>query len=186
MGEVIEKMKSRRSIRRYKPDMVPKKMIEEVAEAGIWAPSARNRQTSIVIAVTDPEVRNRLSKTNAEIAGSTGDPFYGAPVVLAVLGNMEGPNHIYDGSLTMGNMLLAAHELGLGACWIHLAKQTFEMPEWKAWVKSQGIEGEYEGIGFCILGYPDGDYPAEIPRKENRVFFVEQAPPALGMEQKES
>lgn len=173
MSEVLQKMQERRSVRKFKPDMVPKELIEQVVTAGIHAPSGMNRQTPIVVAVTNQEVRDRLSAVNASISGRGGDPFYGAPVALVVLANVEGPTHVYDGSLTMGNMLLAAHDLGLGACWIHRAKQTFELPEWKEWLKSIGVEGEYEGIGICILGYMDGEYPQELPRKENRVFYVE-------------
>lgn len=171
-NEVLEQMKSRRSIRRYKSDMVPEELIEAVVTAGTEAASGMNRQTSVVVAVTNKEIRDRLSAVNAEIAGrGNSDPFYGAPVVLAVVARKEG-TYIYDGSLTMGNMLLAAHSLGLGACWIHRAQQTFERPEWIEWLKSLGLEGEYEGIGFCILGYSDGEEPKALPRNEGRVISV--------------
>ena len=162
-NEVLEQMKSRRSVRRYKSDMVPEELIEAVVTAGTEAASGMNRQTPVVIAVTNKEIRDRLSAVNAEIAGrGNSDPFYGAPVVLAVVARKEG-TYIYDGSLTMGNMLLAAHSLGLGA---------FERPEWIKWLKSLGLEGEYEGIGFCILGYSDGEEPKALPRNEGRVIRV--------------
>ena len=172
MNEVLKQMNSRRSVRHYKSDMVPDEMIEAVVAAGTEAASGMNRQTPVIVAVTNKEIRDRLSAVNAEIAGrDTGDPFYGAPVVLAVVARKEG-TYIYDGSLTMGNLLLAAHSLGLGACWIHRAKQTFERPEWIEWLKSLGLEGEYEGIGFCILGYPDGEEPKDLPRNPGRVIRV--------------
>ena len=101
------------------------------------------------------------------------DPFYGAPVVLIVLADKNAPTHIYDGSLVMGNLMLAAHELGVGSCWIHRAKEEFERPEGLEILKSLGIEGEYEGIGHCVLGYVDGEYPKAAPRKSNWIYFVD-------------
>lgn len=174
MSDVLEKMKTRRSIRKFKSDMVPKAVIDQIVEAGTYAATGRGMQSPIIVAVTDKEVRDKLSDCNRSIGGweEGVDPFYGAPVVLIVLANKERPTYIYDGSLVMGNLMLAAHELGIGSCWIHRAKEEFEMPEWKEWLKSLGVEGEYEGIGHCVLGYVDGEYP-EIPkRKENWVYYV--------------
>lgn len=172
MSEVLDKIKSRRSIRKYKPDEVPSEFLDRIAEAGIYAASGRNMQAPIVIAVTDRETRDRLSRANASVMGRESDPFYGAPAVLIVLADKSCGTYLYDGSLVMGNMMLAAHELGLGSCWIHRAKETFEMPEWREWLKSLGIEGEYEGIGNCIVGYPDCDLPEPAERRENRVYRV--------------
>ena len=104
--------------------------------------------------------------------GIDSDPFYGAPVVLIVLANKSVPTYVYDGSLVMGNLMLAAHALGVGSCWIHRAKQEFERPEGKEILKSLGIEGDYEGIGHCILGYPKGEYPKAAPRKKDWVYYV--------------
>lgn len=174
MSDVLENMKTRRSIRKFKSDMVPKTVIDRIVEAGTYAATGRGMQSPIIVAVTDKEVRDKLSDCNRSIGGweEGVDPFYGAPVVLIVLANKERPTYIYDGSLVMGNLMLAAHELGIGSCWIHRAKEEFEMPEWKEWLKSLGVEGEYEGIGHCVLGYVDGEYP-EIPkRKENWVYYV--------------
>ena len=173
MSEVLTKIQTRRSIRKFRTDMVPKDILEKIMTAGIYAASGMNVQTPIVIAVTNKEIRDKLSKANAEVMGSDKDPFYGAPVVLVVLASKEYRNYVYDGSLVMGNLMLAAHELGGGSCWIHRAKEVFEQPEWKEWLKSIGVEGDYEGIANCILGYVDGEYPDAPPRKENRVFYVE-------------
>ena len=104
--------------------------------------------------------------------GSDKDPFYGAPVVLVVLADKSRPTCVYDGSLVMGNLMLAAHSLGLGSCWIHRAKEEFESPEGKALLTSLGIQGEYEGIGHCILGYPEGELPQPAPRKENWIYRI--------------
>ena len=173
MNEIIKAMETRRSIRGYKEDMVPEQLIAEVVEAGTYAATGMGRQSPIILAVTNKEVRDRLSKVNAEIMGTTGDPFYGAPVVLVVLADKSRPTYLYDGSLVMGNLMLAAHSLGLGSIWIHRAKEEFEMPEYQKLLKDLGIEGEWEGIGHCAVGYIDGENPAAAPRNDGRVFWVE-------------
>lgn len=173
MSDVLNKIKTRRSIRKFKSDMVPRELIDQIIEAGTYAASGMNRQTPIIIAVTNKEMRDKLSKMNADIMGTDADPFYGAPVVLIVLASKERYTYIYDGSLVMGNLMLAAHELGIGSCWIHRAKEEFESEEGKAILAQLGIEGEYEGIGHCVLGYVDGDYPDILPRKENWVYYIE-------------
>lgn len=169
---IIDNMRTRRSVRSYKPDMVPKDLIEKVAEAGVWAASGRGSQSPIVVAVTDKGLRDRLSKLNASIMGTDKDPFYGAPVVLIVLSDRTAPTYLYDGCLTLGNMMLAAHALGLGSCWIHRAKEEFDCDEGKEILRSLGIEGDYEGIGHCILGYPAADAPEGAPREEGRVLWA--------------
>lgn len=175
MSDVLEKMKSRRSIRSFKKDMVPRELIEQIMEAGTYAASGMNVQVPIIIAVTNKEKRDELQRINAKFMGQKDgfDPFYGAPVILVVLALKERPTYVYDGSLTLGNMMLAAHELGLGSCWIHRAKEEFEMPEWKEWAVSLGIEGEFEGVGHLALGYIDGEYPKMPDRREHRTYFVE-------------
>lgn len=174
MSDVIQEMISRRSVRKYKPDMVPKETIDKIIEAGLYAPSGMGRQPVIILAITNKEVRDRFSKLNAGIMGADGtDPFYGAPVVLVVLADKKVPTYLYDGSLVMANLMLAAHDLGIGSCWIHRAKEEFEQKEGKELLKSLGIEGDYEGIGHCILGYADEPAKEAAPRKENRVYYVE-------------
>lgn len=172
MSEMIKAIKERRSVRSYKPDMVPQEIIDKVAEAGTWAASGMGRQSAIIIEVTDKATRDKLSKLNAQVMGTDMDPFYGAPVVLVVLADKNVPTYMYDGALVLGNMMLAAHELGVGSCWIHRAKEVFNSEEGKAILASLGIEGDYEGIGHCILGYVDGEYPEAKPRKENGVYKI--------------
>lgn len=152
--------------------MVPEELIRQVAEAGTYAPSGMGRQSPIILAVTDQKLRDRLSAINAEIMGTDTDPFYGAPAVLVVLADKSRPTFVYDGSLVMENMLLAAHALGLGSCWIHRAKETFETEEGKALLKQLGIEGEYEGIGNCIIGYSDEGEKEAAPRKEDYIHYI--------------
>ena len=171
--DALQAMLTRKSIKKYKPDPVSKELIDQIIEAGLNAPSGLNKQSPIIIAVTNKEVRDQLSKLNAgKDPFFRSDPFYGAPVVLVVLADKSVFTNVYDGSLVMENLQLAAHALGLGACWIHRAKETFETEEGKAILKSLGIEGEYEGIGNCIVGYPDHD-PDKKPRKEGRVYYID-------------
>ena len=171
--DALSCMLTRSSVKKYKSDPVPQELIEKIIEAGLAAPSGLNKQSPIILAVTDKQVRDELSKINAgKDPFRRADPFYNAPCVLVVLADKNVFTYSYDGPLVMENMMLAAHALGLGACWIHRAKETFEQPEWQTFLKKLGIEGEYEGIGNCVIGYPDGDVPAVKPRKENRVYYV--------------
>ena len=173
MSDVLEIIKSRRSIRKYKSDMVPQDKLEKIIEAGTYAATGMGKQSPIIIAVTNKELRDKLSQMNAKIMGVDNmDPFYGAPVVLIVLADKSRPTYVYDGSLVMGNLMLEAEAQGIGSCWIHRAKEEFESEEGKAILKSLGIEGDYEGIGHCILGYADGDAPKAAPRKDSYVYFA--------------
>lgn len=168
--EVFEAIKTRRSIRRYKSDMVPDELLDKIIEAGLYAASGMNRQSTIILKITDKALRDELSRMNAAGMGRDSDPFYGAPAVLVVLASKDIPTYIYDGSLAMGNMMLEAHELGLGSCWIHRAKEEFSSAEGRALLEKLGVKGNYEGIGHLIVGYADGDYPAAPPRNPGRVF----------------
>ena len=168
----MEIMLERRSVKKYLPDMPSRADIEKIIDAGLAAASGRNMQASVVVAVTNKEIRDKLSAANAAVMSAKADPFYGAPCVLVVLAEKTAHTYVYDGSLTLGNMMLAAHELGLGSCWIHRAKEVFEMPEWKEWLKGIGCEGEYVGVGNLALGYMKGEYPPEKPRLSGRIFIV--------------
>ena len=173
METIINNMITRRSIRKYKSDMIPKETLDTILKAGTYAATGMGKQSPIIIAVTNKELRDKLSAMNAKIMGTDSDQFYGAPVVLIVLANKERPTYIYDGSLVMGNLMNAAHACGIGSCWIHRAKEEFESEEGKELLKSLGIEGDYEGIGHCVLGYIDGEEPEAAPRKDSYVFYVE-------------
>ena len=174
MNAVIEQMLSRRSVRSYRPEPVPKELMDQVILAGTYAASGKGHQSSIIEAVTNQTLRNRLSELNRQIGGweEGFDPFYGAPVVLLVLAEKGWPTHVYDGSLVMGNLMLAAHSLGLGSCWIHRAREIFVLEEGKQILKDLGIEGEYEPNGCCILGYAASELPPAPPRKENFVYYA--------------
>ena len=174
MNSILDTIKTRRSIRKFKPDMLEQDKIDQIVEAGLYAASGMGKQATKIIIIKNKAFRDKLSAINGKIMGQPegADPFYGAPVVLIVLADKDWFTGIYDGSLVMGNMMLAAHALGIGSCWIHRAKEEFEMPEYKELLKSLGIEGNWEGIGHCAIGYIDGNIPKPAPRKENRVYFI--------------
>lgn len=172
MNAELQALKERRSVRKYKADMVPQELIDQVIDAGLYAASGHGTQEVIIVAVTNKEVRDKLAQMNREILGTSIDSFYCAPVVLVVLGPKSNKLTPYDGSLVMGNLMQAAHAVGLGSCWINRAKEEFASEEGKQLLKEWGIEGEYEGVGHCILGYADGPVPQAAPRKANRVFYV--------------
>ena len=175
MNEIIQSMKERRSVRKFKPEMPAKADLEQIIEAGLYAASGKGKQAATVIAVTDKALRDKIAEDNRKIGGwqEGFDPFYGAPVILIVLADKNWPTAVYDGSLVMGNLMLAAHSLGLGSIWIHRAKEEFETDEYKQLLADLGVEGEWEGIGHCAVGYIDGQAPKAAPRKEGRVFWVE-------------
>ena len=171
MNEVLKVLESRRSCRNFDTEkMISDADLQAIIKAGTYAATGMGKQSPIILAVTNQEVRNQLSKENAKIMGTDSDPFYGAPVVLVVLADKSMPTYIYDGTLVMGNLMLEAHALGVDSCWIHRAKEEFESEEGREILKSLGIEGDYEGIGHCILGYVDGEEPQCHPRKDNWVY----------------
>ena len=172
MNEAIRTMLERRSCRSYRPDPIPAQILDSILEAGTYAATGMGRQSPIMIAVTDRETRDRLSRMNAAVMGADSDPFYGAPVVIVVLADRRIGTCIYDGSLVMGNLMNAAHALGIGSCWIHRAKGEFDSEEGKALLRSLGIEGDYEGIGHCILGYEAGPCRPAAPRKDNYIYRI--------------
>ena len=150
-------------------------ILEQIIEAGLYAASGKGGQSPIIVAVTNKDLRDKISRDNCKIGGwnENFDPFYGAPAMLIVLAPSDWVNRVYDGSLVMGNMMLAAHSLGLGSIWIHRAKQEFETEYYKKLLADLGIVGDYEGIGHCAIGYIDGEIPLAAPRKEGRVFYSE-------------
>ena len=166
-----ETLLNRRSIRKYKSEQVSTELLDAVLQAGLWAPSGMNKQNTIMVAVRDKETRDLLSRINAEIMDVDTDPFYGAPCVIVVLADPDMPTWIDDGSLVLGNLMNAAHALGLGSCWINRARQTFDRPEGKALLEKWGLPERYRGVGNCILGYAD-EVPVPKERLGGRIIKV--------------
>ena len=169
--EAMNNLLERRSIRKYKDTQVPDDLLDKVLEAGLYAPTGMNRQNVIMVAVRDKQTRDQMMKMNAAVMGSQNDPFYGAPCVIVVLGDATGYPVVENGSLVLGNLMNAAHAVGLGSCWIHRAKQTFETEEGKALLRAWGLPEHLVGIGNCILGFAE-ETPAARPRKEGRIVKV--------------
>ena len=172
MNDVLKCLKERRSIRKYKKQQITDQELEQILEAGTYAPTAMGRQSPILVVVQDPETIQQLSKMNAAVMGADGDPFYGAPTVVIVLADRTIPTYVEDGSLVMGNLMNAAFSLGVNSCWINRAREVFDTEEGKALLKKWGIQGDYAGIGNCILGYRDCELPDPKPRKENYIYRV--------------
>lgn len=174
MNQTIQTILERKSTKKYKSDPVPKEILDEIIKAGTYAATGRNKQAPIILAITNKQIRDELSKLNAKIMGmdESFDPFYNAPVVLVVLAKKDVNTRVYDGSLVMGNLMLAATSLGVGSCWIHRAKEEFELPEGKKILQDLGIEDEYEGVGHCVLGYAEVE-PTAKPRKDNWVYYID-------------
>ena len=171
MNDIIRSLESRRSVRKYHPRQEENALLDQVLHTGLYAASGMNTQKTVMVAVRDKETRDLLSRLNAAVMGSNGDPFYGAPCVIVVLADPERYTWVEDGSLVMGNLMEAAHAVGLGSCWIHRAREVFDSEEGKALLRSWGLPETLRGVGNCILGYPD-ESPAPRPRQEGRIIKV--------------
>ncbi|MBP5179717.1 MAG: nitroreductase [Clostridiales bacterium] len=174
MNETLEVLETRRSCRKFKPDMIPDEDIEAIVRAGTYSATGMGKQSPIIIAVTNKIIRDEIADENRKIGGwqEGFDPFYGAPVILIVLAKKDVATHVYDGSLVMGNLMNAAHSLGIAKIWIHRAKEEFESEFGKKILDKLGITDEYEGIGHCALGYADGPVNDAAPRKDNYVYYL--------------
>lgn len=168
---MYEKLLTRRSVRKYADRQITDAELDKVLEAGLYAPTAKNNQKPIMVAVRDKETRDKLAKANAAIMGVETDPFYGAPCVIVVLADPAFPTWIDDGSLVMGNLLNAAHAIGLGSCWINRAREYYDTDEGKELLKKWGVPETYRGVGNCILGYAEED-PAPKDRLDGRIIKV--------------
>lgn len=173
MRETLQDLKTRRSCRKYKAEQITEEELNLILEAGTYAPTGMGKQSPIMVAVQDKETRDLLSKLNAQVMGADIDPFYGAPTVVVVLADRSRPTHVDDGNMVIGNLLNAAHAVGVDSCYIYRAREVFDSEQGKALLKSWGIEGDYEGIGNVILGYglPEGK-GAAAARKENYIVRV--------------
>ena len=174
MNETLKVLETRRSCRSFNPDMVKDEDLKAIIKAGTYAATGMGKQSPIIIAVTDRKLRDEISVENRKIGGwdEGFDPFYGAPVILIVLASKDVPTYVYDGSLVIGNLMNAAESLGVASIWIHRAKEEFESDFGKRILKKLGIEGDYEGIGHCALGYAAEPAKDPAPRKDNYVYYI--------------
>lgn len=174
MNETLKVLETRRSCRNFKPDMISEEELQEIIKAGTYAPTGMGKQSPLIIAVTNKELRDQIAEENRKIGGwkEGFDPFYGAPVILIVLADRTCRTHVYDGSLVMGNLMNAAESLGVASIWIHRAKEEFDSEFGKKILTDLGIEGDYEGIGHCALGYAAEEPKDAAARKENYVYYI--------------
>ena len=168
---MYEDLLTRRSVRKYSDRPVEDEKLDKVLTAGLYAPTGMNNQLPVLVAVRDKATRDELSRMNAAVMETSGDPFYGAPCVIVVLSDPERMTWVEDGSLVLGNLMNAAHSLGLGSCWIHRAKECFDTPEGKALLRAWGVPENYRGVGNCILGYA-AEEPEAKPRKSGRIIKI--------------
>lgn len=170
MNETLSTLKNRRSIRAYKPDQVPNDILDQILEAGTYAPTGMGKQSPVMVVIQDKDMIQKLSKMNAEVMGSDSDTFYGAPTIVVVLADRTVSTCVEDGSLVMGNLMNAATSLGIASCWVHRAREVFDSGEGKKILEGWGLDPDkYIGIGHCILGYANQVVNAK-PRKENYII----------------
>ena len=166
---VLQALRERRSCRSYKPEQITDEELQAVLEAGTWAPTAMGYQDPWIVAVQNPALLEKISRMNREVWGRDIDPFYGAPTyVLVFASNPEKwKNGVPDGSLVLGNMMLAAHAVGLGSCWINREREMFATDEGRALMAELGLPEGLIGVGALALGYPAAPPRDPKPRKEN-------------------
>ena len=172
MNETIKTLMERRSIRKFKPAQIKEEELNTILDAGMYAPSGANQQSALFVVIQDKETLKKLSAMNAAVLGKDIDPYYGAPTLILVFADKSKVTPIEDASLALGNMFNAAASLCIGSCWVHRTKPMFETAEGKDLLRKWGVTGDHIGVGSCILGYPDGEYPKTAPRKDNFVIRV--------------
>lgn len=173
MKETLKDLKSRRSCRKYREEQIKETELQDILEAGTYAPTGMGAQSPIMVVIQDKETRNYLAELNTQVVGLNTDPFYGAPTVVVVLADRSKMTYLDDGNLVIGNLLNAAHAVGVDSCYIYRAREVFQSEAGKELMKKWGITGDYEGIGNVILGYGLSEGKNEAaPRKENYVIRV--------------
>ena len=172
-NSVIKSLMERRSIRFFKPDKIEEELLDTVLEVGTYAASGMNKQSPIIVVIHDEPTKDRIRKMNMQVMGvPKRERFFGAPTLIIVFADKNVHTHVEDGSLVMGNMMNAAHALGLGTCWVHHAREEFETEDGIALRREWGISDDYVGIAHLVIGYPDCENPEPKPRKEKYIYKV--------------
>ncbi len=173
MNEILKCLQERRSCRSFLPKQVDEETLDAILTAGTYAASGRGRQSARIVVLQKPEDIAALERMNAAVLGAPdAHPFFGAPTVCVVLADAEAGTAVEDGALVIGNLMTAAWSLGVGSCWVHRAREEFASDEGKKLLAQWGIEGNYIGVGHCVLGYPTGEFRPTAPRKANYVTRV--------------
>lgn len=161
----LELIKTRRSCRHYTAEQVTDADLASILEAGSYAPTGHGSQDPQIIAVQNPDLMSRLARLNAQIMGVDSNPYYDAPTYLLVFASKDNANAFQDGTCVLENMMLAAHALGLGTCWINREYQMFQTPEGQQLMKEMGVASDRIGIGALSLGHPSREPRPAAPRK---------------------
>lgn len=169
---ILENIRTRRSIRGYRKEQITDEELNAVLEAGTYAPTSRGMQAPFIVAVQNEKLVEKLVKLNAQIMGVTSNPYYDAPTIILVLAPADARYPVHDGSCILENMMLAAHSLGLGTCWIHREKEMFELPEGKELLREMGLDDTLIGIGALSVGYPDAEPSPAKPRKPDYIKII--------------
>lgn len=173
MNEILKCLQERRSCRSFLPKQVDEETLDAILTSGTYAASGRGRQSAKIVVLQKPEDIAALERMNAAVLGAPdAHPFFGAPTVCVVLADAEAGTAVEDGALVIGNLMTAAWSLGVGSCWVHRAREEFASDEGKKLLEQWGIEGNYIGVGHCVLGYPTGEFRPAAPRKANYVTRV--------------
>lgn len=173
MNQVMECLLTRRSVKSYAPQQVEQEKLEAVLRAGTYAANGMGKQAGKIVVLQNADEIAQLERMNAAILGASGaHPFYGAPTVLVVLADSRVGTCVEDGALVIGNLMTAAHALGLGSCWVHRAREEFASEEGKRLLQKWGVDEHYIGIGHCLLGYAAKEPAPAKARKDDFIVFA--------------
>ena len=171
-NQTINDLINRRSVRSFLDKPVEEEKIDLITKAGEYAPTGMNKQSPQILVIENKKIRDLLSKMNAEVMGTNNDPYYGAPIIILVLADPSAHTYVQDGSLVLGNMMNAAHALGLASVWINRVKEMFETEKGKELLSLWGLNPNLVGIGSLALGYIKGDYPIAKERKKGYTIKI--------------
>ena len=172
MNEVTKILCERRSIRKFKPNQIPRDVLDEILKCGTFAPNGKSKQSAKMVVVQNHDLIEEIAKVNGSFVNKVGlNPFYNAPTLIIVFADKNISTYIEDGCAVISNLINAAFSLGVDSCWVHRAKETFETEFGKKLLDKWGITEEYVGIGNVVLGYRDMILPPAMPRKEDYIIF---------------
>ncbi|MBQ6956892.1 MAG: nitroreductase [Bacteroidales bacterium] len=171
---ILKNLRERRSVRSFKPEQITDEELTAVLEAGTYAPTGMNLQDPWIVAVQNPDIIARLVRLNKQFTQQEGNPYYDAPTIVLVFASRpeKWKNGMADGSLVLGNMMNAAHAIGLGSCWINREREMFDTIEGKELMRQLGLPDDLMGVGALSLGYPAVPSRPARPRKENYYRIV--------------
>ena len=172
MNDVTKVLCSRRSIRKFKDEQIPKEKLDEILKCGTFAPNGKSKQSDKIVVIQNRNLIEEIAKINGSFVNKTGlNPFYNAPTLIIVFADKNVATYVEDGSAVITNIVNAAFSLNIDSCWIHRAKETFETEFGKKLMAKWGLDDNYVGIGNVVLGYRDMILPSAMPRKSDFIIF---------------